>query len=195
MDFFKKIKNKIKQLLPSEKKVNGTTITSKPVNKFSNPEINLKSNTMSNYSYGIGGNEVTVDANEAIQQIQHNKTLLVSKLTAEDPIQPEAISGLKTIEDVFRHFNPSVEVEMESLDGVTTKENVSFKNLGDFSPINITRQSSYLRNQSLKEQQYNKINKQLKVNKVLKSMLENEDTKGAVIDALKQLAQELENNR
>ena len=84
---------------------------------------------------------------------------------------------------------------MESLDGVTTKENVSFKNLGDFSPINITRQSSYLRNQSLKEQQYNKINKQLKVNKVLKSMLENEDTKGAVIDALKQLAQELENNR
>ena len=90
MDFFKKIKNKIKQLLPSEKKVNETTITSKPVNKFSNPEINLKSNTMSNYSYGIGGNEVTVDANEAIQQIQHNKTLLVSKLTAEDPIQPES---------------------------------------------------------------------------------------------------------
>ncbi|MCZ4242392.1 hypothetical protein [Pedobacter punctiformis] len=150
---------------------------------------------MSNYSYGIGGNEVTVDANEAIQQIQHNKTLLVSKLTAEDPIQPEAISGLKTIEDVFRHFNPSVEVEMESLDGATSKENVSFQNLGDFSPINITRQSSYLRNQSLKEQQYNKINKQLKVNKVLKSMLENEETKGAVIEALKQLAQELENNK
>ncbi|WP_443939959.1 hypothetical protein [Pedobacter sp. MW01-1-1] len=150
---------------------------------------------MSNYSYGIGGNEVTVDANEAIQQIQHNKTLLVSKLTAEEPIQPEAIGGLKTIEDVFNHFKPSIDIEMESLDGLTTKENVSFKNLGDFTPVNIIRQSDYLRNQSLKEQQYNKINKQLKVNKVLKSMLENEETKDAVIEALKQLAQELENNQ
>ena len=157
-----------------------------------NPQINLKTNTMSIYNYGIGGNEVKVDANEAIQEIQNNKTLLISQLTADDPTQPEAIYGLKTPEDVFKYFRPNIDAEMETADGQTVKENMKFQNLGDFTPKNLTQQSPFLNNLSIQQEQYVKIMKQLKSNKVLRSMLENEETKGAVLQALKNLAQELE---
>ena len=59
---------------------------------------------MAVYNYGVGGNEVKVDANEAIQNIQENRTLLVSQLTSDEPFIPEVVKGLKTVEDVFRHF-------------------------------------------------------------------------------------------
>ncbi len=36
------------------------------------------------FNYGVGGNEVKVDANEAIQEIQENKSLIVSQLTTEE---------------------------------------------------------------------------------------------------------------
>ena len=62
------------------------------------------------FNYGVGGNEVKVDANEAIQQIQENKTMIVSQLTTEESYTPEIVTGLKTVEDVFRHFQPTVAV-------------------------------------------------------------------------------------
>lgn len=160
-----------------------------------NHTINLKTNTMSMYNYGIGGNEVKVDANEAIQEIQPNKTMLVSHLTADVPAQPEAIYGLKTPEEVFKYFRPNIDVEMETADGQTTKENIKFQNLGDFTPKNITQQSPFLNNLSIQQEQYAKIMKQLKTNKVLRSMLENEETKDAVLETLKTLIQELESTK
>lgn len=40
---------------------------------------------MALYEYGVGGNEVKIDANEAIAEIPSNRTLLVQKLTEEAP--------------------------------------------------------------------------------------------------------------
>ena len=68
---------------------------------------------MAIYDYGIGGNEVNVDANESIADIPSNRTLLVQKLTDEAPVSPETVYGLQTVEDVFEHFSPSVNVEMQ----------------------------------------------------------------------------------
>ena len=56
---------------------------------------------MTIYNYGIGGNEVKVDANESIAEIPSNRTLIVQKLTDEAPAAPESVYGLETIEDVF----------------------------------------------------------------------------------------------
>ena len=56
---------------------------------------------MAIYDYGIGGNEVNVDANESIADIPSNRTLLVQKLTDEAPVSPETVYGLQTVEDVF----------------------------------------------------------------------------------------------
>lgn len=63
---------------------------------------------MAIYNYGIGGNEVKVDANESIAEIPSNRTLIVQKLTDEAPAAPESVYGLETIEDVFQRFEPQL---------------------------------------------------------------------------------------
>ncbi|MFV0345390.1 MAG: hypothetical protein ACK5IQ_03965, partial [Bacteroidales bacterium] len=77
---------------------------------------------MAIYNYGIGGNEVKVDANESIADIPSNRTLLVQKLTDEAPVTPEAVYGLQTVEAVFDHFQPTVTFEHEDEEGSEIKE-------------------------------------------------------------------------
>ncbi|GAA4737560.1 hypothetical protein [Flavisolibacter ginsenosidimutans] len=129
---------------------------------------------------------------EGFVEISPNKTLFIQKLTNEAPIKPELTEGLTTVEQVFEHFKPNVNVELEKEDGSTTKENFSFAGLGDFDTKNLTNQSAYLKNLSLENDAYLKIIKQLKTNKSLKNVIENPETKEAFINALKALAFELE---
>jgi len=196
MHFIQKIIAYIKQLFTAdENQVNNEEIVPQE-NK--NEQINIlhnqKSTTMAMFNYGVGGNEVKVDANEAIQDIQENKTLLVSKLTTDETMSPEIVSGLKTVEDVFRHFQPQIAVEHETEDGQTVNEDFKFRNLGDFTPKNLTQNSNYLSNLSLEEEQYNKIIRQLRNNKVLRNILADGGSKAALIQALKAVASELEGN-
>ena len=144
------------------------------------------------FNYGVGGNEVKVDANEAIAQIQENKSLIVSQLTTDESYTPEIVTGLKTVEDVFRHFQPSVEVQHEDEDGNAIDEEFRFRNLADFTPKNLVNNSDYLQKLSMEQDQYNKIVRQLKTNKILRNMLENEQSRAAFVDVLKNVAQELE---
>jgi hypothetical protein len=44
----------------------------------------------------------------------------------------------------------------------------------------------------MEQEQYNKIVRQLKTNKILRNMLENDQTRAAFIEVLKEVAQELE---
>lgn len=148
---------------------------------------------MSMFSYGVGGNEIKVDANEAIQEIQENKTLMVAQLTNDVPSKPEVITGLRTVEDVFRYFQPNITVEHETADGQSKKEAFRFKTLADFTPDGITQQSSFLKELNLQQEQYHTIIRQIKTNKVLRTMLENPENKQAFIQALKAVASELEN--
>ena len=125
---------------------------------------------MSN-TYGLGGTEVKTDAAEAIQEIGQNKTLLVQKLTQDQPIKPKVVSGLTNVESVFEHYKPEVEVEFEDADGVETKETLRFNNLGDFGKKGITNQSKFINDLDTEKDQYLKIVKQLKSNKILKLSL------------------------
>lgn len=129
---------------------------------------------------------------EGFVEISPNKTLFVQKLTHEDPIRPEIVEDLQKIEDVFAHFKPNVDVELEKEDGSTSEENFKFGGLGDFDVKNLTNQSSYLKNLNMENDAYLKILKQLKTNKSLKNVIENPETKAAFINALKALASELE---
>jgi predicted component of type VI protein secretion system len=143
------------------------------------------------YNYGIGGNEVKLDASEAIQDIQGNKSLIAQKLTDEDPLNPTAVYDLKTVEDVFNHFKPRVSLELEDKQGQTINEDLSFKHLGDFTAKNIIEQSAFLKDLNIQKDQYAKIVKQLKSNKVLKSILENPETRDAFVNVLQSLSEEL----
>ena len=143
--------------------------------------------------YSIGGQERGgAEGSEGIADIPKNRTLMVQKLTADAPVKPEVVKGLKTVEDVFDHYKPEVDVEFEGEEGASVKETFHFKNVGDFGKKGIVQQSKFLQDTELKQEQYQKFVKQLRTNKILKSVLENEDTKQNYIDALKALIQEIE---
>lgn len=50
---------------------------------------------MAVFDYGVGGNEVKVDANESIADIPSNRTLLVQKLTDDAPISQKQLTTFK----------------------------------------------------------------------------------------------------
>ncbi|MBS7566728.1 type VI secretion system contractile sheath small subunit [Mucilaginibacter sp. Bleaf8] len=144
------------------------------------------------FNYEIGGNEKKVDTSEAFGEISPNKTLFIQKLTDNEPLRPEKVEGLKTVEEVFEHFKPNVDISLDKQDGSTVTENLKFQNLGDFGVKRLVQQSNYLRKLNIEREMYLSIIKQLKTNKTLKTALDNEETRGAFISALKNFVKELE---
>lgn len=142
--------------------------------------------------YGIGGTEVRGDASEAISEIPQNKTLVVEKLTADAPFKPELIQGLTSLDEVFQHFSPTVGIEFEDAEGKEKEEKLSFKNLADFGVGGITAQSDFLKELTNQKEQFVKIIRQLKSNKLLRKALENRETKEAMLNAIYALTKEIE---
>jgi hypothetical protein len=82
------------------------------------------------FNYGVRRfTEVKGDASEAFADVPQNRTLLIEKFTDNDPIKPEMVQGLQTIDDVFDHFKPEKEVEFVNETGATSKENLRFAGL------------------------------------------------------------------
>ncbi|RPE05768.1 hypothetical protein EGT74_25735 [Chitinophaga lutea] len=144
------------------------------------------------FNYEIGGNERKVDVSEAITDISPNKTLFVQQLTDSEPVKPEIVEGLKTVDDVFRHFKPNVGVSFENEDGSSKDETLQFQHLGDFSVKSMVQQSATLGTLKLENDVYLNIIRQLKTNKTLKATLENPETRQAFAAALENLAKELQ---
>ena len=140
----------------------------------------------------IGGTMVPLETFEAFADIPQNRVLMAEKLTAASPVKPEIVEGLTTIEQVFEHFKPKIEMEFETEEGTMRKEKMQFKNLGDFGIKGITPQSSLLNELTLKREQYQKIIRQLKTNKLLKQALADQSHKENLIAALNALVTELE---
>lgn len=147
---------------------------------------------MAMFEYGVGGNEVKIDASEAIADIPFNRTLLVEKLTADEPLNPEKVEKLETIESVFAHFKPNIDVEFENEEGQDVKENFRFHTVADFLITNMTKNSPFLKGLSDQQDFYNKMIKQLRANKILQRALQDGETKAAFIEALQALLAELE---
>lgn len=143
-------------------------------------------------TYGIGGTEVKGDASEAILEIPQNRTLMIEKLTAEPPIKPEIVEGLTSVDDVFNHFRPEIDVEFEDTEGKSKEEKLSFHNLADFGTKGIIAQSSVLKDMLIQKEQYYKIIKQLKSNNLLRKALSNPDARQAILNALYAMSKEIE---
>jgi hypothetical protein len=143
-------------------------------------------------SYGIGGNEVRQEGQEAILEIQQNKTLIAQKLTTKTPVRPEIVTDLKSIDEVFEHFDPRANVAFEDDKGQTVKEELVFKNVGDFGIKGMMEQSPFLGDLKTKSEQYKKLIKQLKTNKILKLALQDPEAKQSIIDSIETLISELD---
>lgn len=144
------------------------------------------------FNYGIGGTEVKGDASEAFADIPQNRTLLIEKFTDGDPIKPELVQGLQTIDDVFDHFKPEKEVEFVNEQGAGSKETLRFSGLQDFGAKGITNQSTFLQGLSNQKEQYDKFLKQVKTNKVLMNVLNDAELRQQYLNALNALIQEME---
>ena len=143
-------------------------------------------------NYGIGGNEVRVEGQESILEIPQNKTLIAQKLTTNTPVKPEIVTGLKTIDEVFAHYDPKINVAFEDDKGQVIREQLAFKNVGDFSINGLVQQSPYLGDLRTKNEQYKKIIKQLKTNKVWKLALQDPEAKKSIIETLETLIKEID---
>ena len=144
------------------------------------------------FNYGIGGTEVKGDTSEAFADIPQNRTLLIEKFTDNDPIKPEMVQGLQTIDDVFGHFQPEKEVEFVNEQGATSKETLRFGGLQDFGAKGITNQSNFLQGLSSQKEQYDKFLKQVKTNKVLMNVLNDAELRQQYLNALNAMIQEME---
>jgi hypothetical protein len=145
--------------------------------------------------YSIGGTVVETEAFEAFADIPQNRVLLAEKLTSATPVKPEIVEGLTTVEQVFEHYQPEIDMAFETEDGVIRKETLYFKNLGDFGIKGITTQSNFLNDLTMKKEQYQKIIRQLKTNKLLKQALADPAFKKSFLDSLHALIRELEEAR
>jgi len=139
----------------------------------------------------IGGQLVPQQSFEAIANISSNKTLLVQKLTCK-PTKLEPTKGLKTLDDVFNHFKPSLEVEFEEENGALRKEELKFHSLLDFKKEGIVNQSDFLTNLQSQQDACNSIIKKLKTNKILKTALQNPESKKNFVEALQALINEID---
>ncbi len=150
---------------------------------------------MANSNIGIGGNVVKGDANEALNEIPQNRTLIAGKLTPNAPVKPEVVEGLRTVEDVFEHFEPELKMPFEDKEGGTVNETLSFKNLGDFGKKGIIDNSVFLKELQIESDQYKKIIKQLKTNKILKSALQDPEAKEALVQTIDALINEIKTTK
>lgn len=135
---------------------------------------------------------VEQEANEGIADIPGNRTLMVNQMTAEEPGVPEIVDHLYTIEDVFKYFDPNIDVNFLDKEGQDVTENFQFSNVGDFSVKSMTQRSPFLNNLSIRKEFYEKVVKQLRSNKVLQRVIANNDTKAAMLIILKELKKQVE---
>lgn len=147
------------------------------------------------FDYQVGGNAVKVDASEGMADIPMNRSLFVQKLTADDPPKPQAVYDLKTVDEVFAHFKPKVSLDFEDNEGSAVSEELHFTNLGDFKAQSMVAQSPFLQQLNSQQDDYQKIMKQLKTNKLVQNVIGNPETKAAFMAALQALIQELDDNK
>lgn len=150
---------------------------------------------MANNNIGLGGNEVKGEANEALTEIPQNRTLVAGKLTPNAPVKPEVVEGLQTVEDIFEHYEPELKIPFENKKGGISNETIKFNNLGDFGKKGIVNNSLFLKELEIESNQYKKIIKHLKTNKILKSALQDPDAKEALIETIDALIKEIETTK
>lgn len=138
--------------------------------------------------------ETVESSSEAMEGVPKSRTLLAADLTDQPATQPVFNYECETMDDVFDHYQPSVKMEFTDADGGSVNEELSFKNMGDFSKKSITKQSDFLRALEAQQSNYGTFAKRLQNNKILQRVLSDPESKEAYITMLRSMLQDLENN-
>lgn len=128
---------------------------------------------------------------ETLNHISANRTLIARKLTLDEALKPEVVHGLQTVEQVFKHYQPTLHFRFEDSEGFTRSEELKFKTVDDFSCSSISRQSQFLTHQLEKKKIYLKLAGQLKTNQSLRDSLTDVNKRKAFEAMLKAMIEDL----
>lgn len=134
-----------------------------------------------------------VETSDAIVEFPQNRTLLAEQLTDEAPVKPEIVKGLKTMDDIFNYYKPKVKLDFEGPDGQSKNETLHFNDLRDFEKDGLIKNSEFLKDIGLKRESYQKIEKQLRTNKLLRDAIADPEARVALIRSMQALLKELQN--
>jgi len=142
------------------------------------------------YGYRIGADVKEQDAPTGVKLVPDNKTLLALALNDnhDDDVIP---IRLKSMKEIFEHFEPSREVELKTEDGGSEELLLRFNNLTDFTKDGIIEQSQTLKDLEEKENVYSKLHDALRNNAILQTVLSNDETKKDFVELLQTLVDEL----
>ena len=133
--------------------------------------------------------------NEMFVDIPQNRTLIMEKLTKDAPNMPEVVHGLQTAQQVFAHYKPQIAVEFEDAEGFIKRETLTFNDIDDFELRRITEQSAFLKDNTVRKDEYLKIIYQLNSNTQLRAATADPEARKTLLDAIKAMIAELNNNK
>jgi Type VI secretion system, VipA, VC_A0107 or Hcp2 len=132
------------------------------------------------------------DIPPSLSPISMNKTLYVAKFTDELPMIPEAVPNMESVEDVMEHYKPEVTVVLKDDDGQEMGETFRFTRLGDFTPEGIVDQSPYLQELTARMNDLQRINHQLRSNRMLQMALKNPQGRSTMLAMIQQMIDEID---
>lgn len=149
---------------------------------------------MSKFDVGIGGQENphNKNARENIYPLPDNRTFFIEQFTAEPPSEPELEYKCSKTEEVFAKFKPEIFASLLDEKGQTIFEQFRYKNLGDFHPAQLIKQSAFLQTLEERKEDFESFLPKLLENRVLQSILTDPQLKKAYLTVLNALIEELD---
>ena len=140
------------------------------------------------------------ESNAKVTPLDNNKTIIIDQYTSDvEAGNSELFEGAKTMQDVFDHFKPSVEVEFVDEDGGSVVEQLHFSEMRDFEANggkgNLVTNSPFLSGAKSKVDVAAKIRKQIEQNSRLRNILKDEKGKAELKELLEALLQEIKEHK
>lgn len=140
------------------------------------------------------------ESNAKVTPLDNNKSIIIDQYTSDVEVgNSELFENPKTMQDVFNHFKPTVNVEFEDEQGGIVSEQLKFNEMRDFEANggkgNLVTNSPFLSAVKSKVDVSAKIRKQIEQNQRLRNILKNEESKAALKEVLEELLEEIKNQK
>lgn len=130
-----------------------------------------------------------------VNLIDNNKTLYIDQFT-DFPGDPELVQNVRTIDDAFQTFKPSVDVTFEDEEGGSVDETLSFSEIRDFEAREgkgqLVKNSPFLSGVKSKIDVNADMRKNIEKNRKLRDLLKDATSRGELKSVLTALLAELE---
>ena len=140
------------------------------------------------------------ESNAKVSPLDNNKSIVIDQYTSDvESGDFELFEGAKTMQDVFNHFKPSVNVEFTDEEGGSVSEQLHFNEMRDFEANggkgNLVTNSPFLSGAKSKIDVSAKIRKQIESNSRLRNILKDEKGKAELKELLEELLKEIKEQK